>query len=225
MSASSIKNQDAASESKRMVIDEQEPESGKGASDEVVTMEMSPSKEACAHEPSDLADPAASATNPVSSIEISAPDQAAGPAMRQQQQQQQQRRPHIEQHMAPNGPGPRQRAGASEPKQQDASNRVGASMDQNQENRPVGEPGAGPPSRQNRLVRQMSSQSSKRSQRNELGASSEQDEGQPRANFAGQPLQSVISEQPSQPKQVVESSVPTDRRCRLCWCCCCPCSA
>lgn len=32
-------------------------------------------------------------------------------------------------------------------------------------------------------------------------------------------------QQASQPKQIIESSVPVDRRCRLCWCCCCPCSA
>lgn len=32
------------------------------------------------------------------------------------------------------------------------------------------------------------------------------------------------SQQTDQPKQIIEYTVPPDRRCRLCWCCCCPCS-
>lgn len=36
---------------------------------------------------------------------------------------------------------------------------------------------------------------------------------------------SAICRRTSQPRQVIESYVaPNDRRCRMCWCCCCPCS-
>lgn len=35
----------------------------------------------------------------------------------------------------------------------------------------------------------------------------------------------TICQRANQPRQVIESSVePNDRRCRMCWCCCCPCS-
>lgn len=90
--------------------------------------------------------------------------------------------------------------------------------------------GTGGGQRGNKLSRQMSSQSSKRSQRpDELHNSGE---GQNQdiehlkecAERALRPAGSA-NQQASEPKQTVESSVPSDRRCRLCWCCCCPCSA
>lgn len=71
------------------------------------------------------------------------------------------------------------------------------------------------------LVRQASSSRSDKPQRDLAGGQQQQTPEQ--SLVESSPIRNTL--QSSQPKQIIQSSVPVDRRCRLCWCCCCPCSS
>lgn len=123
----------------------------------------------------------------------------------------------------------------------ETKNKANCAAPRNQENFQSCEGGTGSDRRDdhnqqqeaNKLTRQMSSQSSRRSQKEEapgsdggaddLNGRNQNEHLRECAERALQPA--AINQRPDEPRQVVESGLLSDRRCRLCWCCCCPCSA
>lgn len=71
-----------------------------------------------------------------------------------------------------------------------------------------------------RLVGQISRDNSRKDMASGTGSGDSRQQNQQLIECS--PIQQY--QQSSQPKQIIESTVSPDRRCRLCWCCCCPCS-
>ena len=199
------------------------------ANDDVVKMEMSPNSEGrpvkMVDEGEPLVDSTASDSNLITSIEV-IPSQSAvkdGSSLVKMDKPQDERR--EQQHSIKDSDLSAQGASGSGQSTTKRESAHGLTNVRDQEGYSIDR---GTVSKQDKLVKQMSSHDgSKKSQKGEISGNGSGSNEQNRAQHFNEcsSLQSGAYQQSSQPKQIIESSVPVDRRCRLCWCCCCPCSA
>lgn len=206
------------------------------ANNEVVKMEMSPNSEGkqsrmaedCEH----LIDSTASDSNLITSIEI-IPAKATAKLEAQRPSQLETRPQSLATNNRKQSIQQQQPAKDSDSGSQGASGsgQIGnrssvqgfrTNRDSQKENHTVGGEASG---LHDKLIRQTSSNDgSKKSQKGELGSGATGQERGQQLNECS-PLQPGSCQQSGQTRQITESTVPLDRRCRLCWCCCCPCSA
>lgn len=208
------------------------------ANDEVVKMEMSPNSDdklRMQEECEQQVDSTASDSNLITSIEViplsetgvktnnlNANRSTRGePTTRQQQQDRQQAQPESVRDSNLNAQDASSSGQLTKRDSNHGFNSKNRKFQPQQESHRVKEDGV------NRLVMQMSSNDggSKKSQNGNLGGGNSGQDGLGEHLSECEPLQPATYQQPSQSRQIIEATVPPDRRCRLCWCCCCPCSA